>query len=137
MFMEKKTNFGVECTPSKGLMGLWSPQWVLKNRKEMTDILYQILLTVHSTSHFPFRHDKKMCFTTRFYTKTQLFKIPAGFGVSPRRGRDFLRCSMMPMMSPALISTTASTEKLVMAASRQPSGLSSWNTPDNKRTSQY
>lgn len=50
---------------------------------------------------------------------------------SPRRGRlwDLRRCTMTPMMSAALTSTTASTEKLAMAASFHTSGVSSTDLP--------
>lgn len=51
--------------------------------------------------------------------------------VSPRRGRrcDLRRCTMTPMISTAPTSTTASTEKLAMAASFHTSGVSSTYLP--------
>lgn len=58
--------------------------------------------------------------------------------ISPRRGRlcDLRRCTMTPIISAAPTSTTASTEKLVMAASFHTSGVSSTDLPVNgmKRT---
>lgn len=50
---------------------------------------------------------------------------------SPRRGRlwDLRRCTMTPIMSAAPMRTTASTEKLVMAASFHTSGGSSTDLP--------
>lgn len=56
---------------------------------------------------------------------------PAPARVSPRRGRrcDLRRCTMTPMISTAPTSTTASTEKLAMAASFHTSGVSSTYLP--------
>lgn len=50
---------------------------------------------------------------------------------SPRRGRlcDLRRCTMTPIINAAPTSTTASTEKLVMAASFHTSGVSSTDLP--------
>lgn len=50
---------------------------------------------------------------------------------SPRRGRlwDLRRCTMTPIMSAAPMRTTASTEKLVMAASFHTSGGCSTDLP--------
>lgn len=58
--------------------------------------------------------------------------------VSPRRGRlwDLRRCTMTPIMSAAPIRTTASTEKLVMAASFHTSGGSSTDLPGGRVTKQ-
>lgn len=60
--------------------------------------------------------------------------VDPGAGVStfsPRRGRlwDLRRCTMTPMMSAAPTSTTASTEKLAMAASFHTSDVSSTDLP--------
>lgn len=52
-------------------------------------------------------------------------------GISPRRGRlcDLRRCTMTPIINAAPTSTTANTEKLVMAASFHTSGVSSTGLP--------
>lgn len=52
-------------------------------------------------------------------------------GLSPRSGRlwDLRRCTMTPIISAAPTSTTASTEKLVMAASFHTSGVTSTDLP--------
>lgn len=57
---------------------------------------------------------------------------------SPRRGRlwDLRRCTMTPIMSAAPMRTTASTEKLVMAASFHTSGGSSTDLPGGWVTKQ-